>query len=330
MALYATASDDGAVQVHLGPNFPLTLTLKTATVDGKAWAQVTWQTPGRHGTGWVEVAALTMIQTSGGAVASFDALDTALADYLADYGKRVGVELLDVTRGVTYTYNADRPYLVASSMKVPIMLTLLTQLEAKGRGPNATELSRLTTMIENSNNTSASYLYKEIGYQAGINAFMKQVGIIGLTPQTPHVGWGWSTITPAAMVSLLELLHEGKVLNAKDRAQALKLMEHIQADQRVGAGDSSPAGATVALKDGWVLGPDNLYVMNSSGIITVGSETYIVAAYTMDDKTYGEGFRIVRHIYSIIGARMVGPSASSSPSPSASPSPMAPASSPSA
>ena len=118
-------------------------------------------------------------------MASFDALDTALAEYLSDYGTRVGVELLDVTRGVTYTYNADRPYLVASSMKVPIMLTLLTQLEAKGRGPNATELSRLTTMIENSNNTSASYLYKEIGYQAGINAFMKKVGITGLTPQNP-------------------------------------------------------------------------------------------------------------------------------------------------
>lgn len=330
MALYATASDDGAVQVHLGPNFPLTLTLKTATVDGKAWAQATWQTPGRQGTGWVEASALTMIQPSGGAMASFDALDTALADYLAGYGTRVGVELLDVTRGLTYTYNADRPYVVASSIKVPIMLALLTQLEAKGRRPNAKELSLLTTMIENSNNSSASALYAEIGYRTGLNAFMKKVGISGLTPHVNPVGWwGYSTITPAAMVSLLELLHEGKVLNAKDRALALKLMEHIQADQRVGAGDSSPAWATVALKDGWVLGPDNLYVMNSSGIITVGSETYIVAAYTIDDKTYGEGFRIVRHIYSIIGARMVGPSASSSASPSASPSPSLPASSPS-
>ena len=250
MTVYATASDEGAAQVHLGANFPLTLTLKSTTVDGKAWAQVTWQTPGRHGTGWVEASALTMIQPSGRAMASFDALDTGLADYLTDYGTRVGVELLDVTRGVVYGHNADRPYVVASSMKVPIMLTLLTQLEAKGRGPNATELSLLTTMIENSNNNSATALYTEIGYQAGINAFMKKVGISGLTPQTPHVGWGFSTITPAAMVSLLELLHEGKILNATDRALALKLMEHIQADQRVGVGDSSPAGATIALKDG--------------------------------------------------------------------------------
>jgi beta-lactamase class A len=321
VALYATASDDGAVQVHLGPNFPLTLTLKTATVEGKAWAQVTWQTPGRHGTGWIEASALTMIQPSGRAIASFDALDTALADYLADYGKRVGVELLDVTRGVTYTYNADLPYVVASSIKVPIMLTLLTQLEAKGRRPNAKELSLLTTMIENSNNTSASALYTEIGDQAGIDAFMTQVGVSGLTPQTPYVGWGFSTITPAAMVSLLELLHEGKVLNAKDRALALKLMEHIEADQRVGVGDSSPAGATIALKDGWVLGPDDLYVMNSSGIVTVGAETYILAVYTMDDKSWNpEGFAIVRHICKIIGARMVAPTSTPTSTPQVSPS----------
>ena len=320
VALYATASDDGAVQAHLGPNFPLTLTPKTATVDGKAWAQVTWQTPGRYGTGWVEASALTMIQPSGGAMASFDALDTALAEYLGDYGTRVGVELLDVTRGVTYTYNADRPYLVASSMKVPIMLTLLTQLEAKGRGPNATELSRLTTMIENSNNTSATKLYAEIGDQAGINAFMNQVGISGLTPQTPYVGWGWSTITPAAMVSLLELLHEGKVLNATDRALALKLMENVEADQRVGVGDSSPAGATIALKDGWVIGPDNMAVMNSSGIVTLGAETYILAVYTMDDRTWNpEGFRIVRHICKVIGTHMVAPTSPPTSPPTSTP-----------
>jgi beta-lactamase class A len=324
VAVYATASDDGAVQVHLGPNFPLTMTLKSATVDGKAWAQVTWQTPGRHGTGWVEASALTMIQPSGGAMASFDALDTALAEYLSDYGTRVGVQLLDLTRGVVYGYNADRPYLVASSMKVPIMLTLLTQLEAKGRGPNAKELSLLTTMIENSNNKSATALYKEIGQEAGINAFMKQVGITGLTPQGAdpgEPGWGWSTITPAAMVSLLELLHEGKVLNAKDRALALKLMEHIQADQRVGVGDSSPAGATIALKDGWVLGPDDLYVMNSSGIVTLGAETYILAVYTMDDNSWNpEGFAIVRHICKVIGARMVAQTSTPTSTPQVSPS----------
>jgi len=124
------------------------------------------------------------------------------------------------------------------------------------------------------------------------------------------------------MVALLERLHAGTVLNATDRALAFKLMEHIQADQRVGVGDSSPAGATIALKDGWVEGPDDLYVMNSSGIVTLGSETYIVAAYTMDDKSFAEGFAIVRHICKAIGPHMVA-SAQSSPASSPQVSPTA-------
>jgi len=309
VVVYAKASDDAAAQVHLGANFPLTLTLKSATVDGKVWDEASWETPGRHGTGWLVASAVTTIQPTGLANAGFDALDAALAEYLGDYKTRVGVELYDVTRGVTYTYNADRAYTVASSMKVPIMLTLLTQLEARGRGPTAGELSLLTTMIENSNNKSASALYAEIGYRTGVIAFMKKVGVAGLTPYVNPVGfWGWSTITPGAMVSLLALLNAGKILNATDRALALRLMEHVQLDQRVGVGDSSPVGATIALKDGWVEGPDDLYVMNSSGIVTLGAETYILAVYTVDDKSWNpEGFAIVRHICKVIGSHMVAP-----------------------
>jgi beta-lactamase class A len=290
----------------LGTNFPLTLTSESATVDGKLWDQVAWQTAGRHGTGWLPASALRMSRPSGAATASFDALDTDLAAYLAKLGAHVGVEVFDVTRGVTYTYNAGREFLVASSMKVPIMLTLLAQLETKGRQPTSGELALLTTMIENSNNDSASALYEEIGYQSGIAAFMRRLGISGLAPASPTTGWGWSVIMPATMVSLLARLHAGTILTAADRALALRLMEHVESDQQVGVGDSSPDGATVALKDGWVPGPDGLYVMNSSGIVTVGGETYIAAVYTTDDNSLEDGFDIVRHVCDVIGDRLVG------------------------
>jgi len=289
----------------LGTNFPLTLTSESATVDGKLWYQVAWQTAGRYGTGWLPASALRMSRPSGAATASFDALDTDLAAYLAKLGAHVGVEVFDVTRGMTYTYNAGRAFLVASSMKVPIMLTLLAQLETKGRQPTTGELALLTTMIENSDNDSASALYEEIGYQSGIAAFMRQLGISGLAPASPTTGWGWSAITPAAMVSLLARLHAGTILTAADRALALRLMEHVESDQQVGVGDSSPDGATVALKDGWVPGPDGLYVMNSSGIVTVGGETYIAAVYTTDNSSLEDGFDIVRHVCDVIGDRLV-------------------------
>jgi len=74
---------------------------------------------GPQGTGWLPSAAVTTTKPSGGASASFDALDSGLSDYLNDLGTKVGVQVLDVTRGVTYSFNAGKPFTVASAIKVP-------------------------------------------------------------------------------------------------------------------------------------------------------------------------------------------------------------------
>src|SRR5258708_3756688 len=183
-----------------------------------------------------------------------------------------------------------------SSMKVPIMLTFLDMTEREGREPNAQEMDLLTTMIENSNNDSASALYYgEIGGAAGVASYLRRIGITGLDPN-PNA-WGYSLVTPLAMVNLLTLLH--------DRRLALYLMGHIEPDQQVGVGDTAPAGASVAMKDGWLPGPDGLWAMNSSGIVTLGRETYIIAAYTHEQPSLGDGQAIVRHICGPVGSLLV-------------------------
>lgn len=309
VALTVDASETSPVQVHLGANFPITLTGKWAPVDGSVWYEAKWETPGRAGTGWLPDFAITTVRPSGQVTAGFDALDEALAQYLAGLGTRVGVAVFDVTRGTWYTYNADRPYYVASSIKVPIMLALLSQLEAKKRKLNASELSLMTKMIEYSDNKAAAQLYIEAGWQRGINAFLRKVGVPLLqSPPLPTMGYGYSGFTPAAMVALLTRLHEGTILNASDRALALRLMEHVTPSQRVGVGDSSPAGARVALKDGWITAPDAAgpTVMNSSGIVTLGAQTYIISVYTERDRSYAAGFQIVRHVCKVVGQRLMG------------------------
>jgi beta-lactamase class A len=215
----------------------------------------------------------------------------------------------DLTRGLTYTHNADVSYIIASTMKVPIMLTLLAQLEAKRREPTDTELSQLTAMIVHSDNNAATALYKQIGWHGGINRFMAKLGISGLSPATPTVGWGYSTVTPAAMVALLTRLYLGTVLNATHRLLALRLMEHVEVAQRIGVGDSSPAGATVAMKDGWITIADENgpYVMNSTGIVTRGAETYVIGVFTIRDRSYDEGFAIARHVCDVVGDLLMGP-----------------------
>src|SRR5437763_15486109 len=116
----------------------------------------------------------------------------------------------------------------------------------------------LTTMNENSNNDSSSALYYgESGCAVGVASYLHRIGIGGLYPN-PHA-WGWSVITSWTMVNLLTLLYEGRILTARDRQLAFSLMEHVEADQQVGVGDTAPSGALVAMKDGWVIAPDGLW-----------------------------------------------------------------------
>jgi beta-lactamase class A len=210
----------------------------------------------------------------------------------------------DVTHRRYYIYNAPGQFLVASSMKVPIMLTFLDMIERQGRRPSRYEMVLLRTMIENSNNDSASALYYgEIGGAAGVNRFMQRIGITGLSPD-PNA-WGWSLITPLTMVKLLTRLYEGDILTARDRHLALYLMEQVEADQRVGIGDTAPIGSIVAMKDGWVPGPSGLWAANSSGIVMMGRETYIIAVYTKENSSLGAGWSVVQQVCRMAASRLL-------------------------
>lgn len=286
----------GAVQAHIGPAFALSWTGESRWVDDVLWYHVQWQTPRTQYAGWARATAVTF--TSPGDVdasAEFDALAPDLAAYLAQQGSTTGAAVYDVTHKRYYTYNAGTQFIMASSAKVPIMLAFLTMVEQQGRQPNDYEMNVLTTMIENSNNDSAQVLFDEIGGAGPLESFMRGVGLNDFTADPD--AWGYSTITPLVMVRLLRLLHDGKVLNsAQDRQLALNLMENIESDQRDGVGDTAPANATVAMKDGWVQDPDGLWAVNTSGIVTVGGEAYIISVYTQGQNSVVASQDMMRHV----------------------------------
>jgi beta-lactamase class A len=275
----------GQAVVHVGQDFPLTLLGEATWKKGMLWYHVQWTAPNSTGTGWVSAAAITLAPSPHGpSWASFDVLSSSLQASLASLGDTVGAVVYDVTRQGYYTYHALDQFIIASSMKVPIMLTFLDMTEQQGREPTNDEMDLLTSMIENSDNDAASALYYgEIGGAAGVARYLHKIGITGLDPDPD--AWGYSLITPMAMVNLLTLLYQGQILTAHDRQIALDLMENVEGDQQMGVGDTAPEGATVAMKDGWVPGPDGLWAMNSSGIVTVGQQTYIIAVYTQDQSS---------------------------------------------
>jgi beta-lactamase class A len=253
----------------------------------------------------VVIGSMTLLP-SGGASAQARLTHTSGITHSSSVTHSGGImnaAVYDLTRGRYYTYGGSGLFVPASSMKVPIMLTFFDMIERQGRGPSNYESVLLRTMIENSNNDSASALYyHEIGGAAGVARYMQRIGITGLYPNPYH--WGWSQITPWAMVNMLTRLYEGTILTAHDRNLSLYLMRHVEADQREGVGDTAPVGATIALKDGWVVGPDGLWAMNSSGIVTLGQETYIIAAYTKANPSLGAGIYTVRQICAQVAAQL--------------------------
>jgi beta-lactamase class A len=306
LALLARAGDDRSVSVHVGKAFPLELTARHRTLGRDIWAEARWKTPGRSGTAWIPLDAVTRTDPERTPSASLDALDADLYRYVRSFGTRVGVQVWDRTGGMIYTHNASRRYLVASSIKVEILAWFLSTVERQGREPTARERSLLAAMIRRSDNAAAGYFYDLLGEAPGMTAYMKRIGVSGLTASPAWRGWGWGTITPAAQVRVFDLLRQGKLLNAKHTKYALDLLRRVIPEQRIGVGTTAPKGADVAMKVGWVTGPDDLWVMNSSGIVTYDGVTYVIAVYTDRDATLEEGFEIVEHVCGAIADALLG------------------------
>src|SRR5262249_7183993 len=104
---------------------------------------------------------------------------------------------------------------------------------------------------------------------------------IGVSDYRPNSnGWGWATLPPSSMAQILTMLYQGKVLNEQDRALAMRLLGNVDPGQRWGVGQAASKGASVYMKDGWVVGPNGTWAMTSSGIVESGDETYILSVYT--------------------------------------------------
>jgi hypothetical protein len=300
----AIPGGSGKVQVSLGAGFPISVRPGATTVAGVAWREVVPKTvaPGR--AGWVPASAITFKRPGGTTSAGLEALDPALKGYLARHGANVGVTVFDMTRGVTYRYEATRPFITASSVKVLIMLAFLRGLEAAHRRPTDDQVALLTAMIEHSDNGAASVLNAAVGGAAGLQRFAKTLRLAGFQPGGSR-GWGWGTLTTDAMARLLTLFQQGKVLSsAADTRLARALLGHVEEDQRFGVGWTAPAGATVQLKDGWVPGPDGLWVANSSGIVISRHATWVIAVFTAHLSSLERGIEILDHVCAAIAARL--------------------------
>jgi beta-lactamase class A len=214
-----------------------------------------------------------------------DPFTPAITSYLAGRSGVVAAAVYDLSTRQFWAIGPGRPQAEASIVKVDILETLLTQQSAGEL--SGTDQALTQSMIEDSDNDSATDLWDAVGGAGGIRSFDAKAGLADTTP-SPCVecagfawpGWGLTTTTPADQIELLrQIAVPGGLLSTAERGYVAQLMENVTASQRWGVSADVPPQVTVALKNGWLplndAGTD--WQVNSVGWVSGLGRDYLMA-----------------------------------------------------
>ncbi|MGW1725134.1 serine hydrolase [Streptomyces sp. NPDC002306] len=222
--------------------------------------------------------------------------DQLLADALAavtvpDRAK-VSAAVLDLESGQSATYG-DAAFDTASIVKVDILATLLLQAQDAGRHLTAAEKTYATAMIENSDNDSASALWRIIGKAGGLDAANKRFGLTD-TAGGDDMLWGLTRTTAADQLTLLrQVFGDDSLLSEASRSYVRGLMRQIAVDQHWGV-SAAADGSAWALKNGWLArSTTGLWDINSIGCVTADGHDYLVVVLSDGNTTQAKGIALV-------------------------------------
>ncbi|MFE5818524.1 serine hydrolase [Streptomyces sp. NPDC056479] len=229
-------------------------------------------------------------------------------------GAEVSVAVLDLESGASATYGEDA-FDTASIVKVDILAALLLRAQDEGRQLTAAEKSYATAMIENSDNASASELWRTIGEAEGLDAANERFGLTG-TEGGDGMLWGLTQTTAADQLRLLrQVFGDDSELSEASRTYLRGLMGQIAVDQRWGV-SAAADGSAWALKNGWLpRTATGLWDINSVGRVTVGGRDCLVAVLSDGNATQAKGISLVEAAAVAAVSVFVGQDASASAPP---------------
>ena len=255
----------------------------------------------------LRAAAPQTTATRATAPAATTSLATAVSALTAADENDVSVAVENLGTGVAASYNVSDKYVTASIVKLDILCTLLYQAQLSGHSPSKSQVSLITTMIENSNNDAAQRLFEDVGGAPAITAANKVFGLTDTAVEKNSVdeagySWGDTTTTVVDQLQLLrQIFTSSSVLNATNRSYVKSLMADVESDQRWGvsaaADDPSPSGSDYMLKNGWLpRRTTNLWEINSIGEVEHNGQQYLVAVLSSNNKTMDSGISVVQQL----------------------------------
>ncbi len=220
-------------------------------------------------------------------------LGPEVTNYLASRNGTVSVGVYDASTGTTYTYNSNQTYLTESVVKMSMLADVLYQKIPITDYEN----SLLTKMIENSDNSAASTIWRQLGSDQNVQSFFRKVGMTNTIAGTGG-WWGHTTTNVLDQLTMMKYFaYPNALLTDAQRAYGLNLMQNVQLDQRWGTSYGIPAGVNIALKNGWVT--TGQYV-NSVGFINGKGKNYVIAVLTTNNKSLSYGIDTINTISSLV------------------------------
>ncbi len=202
------------------------------------------------------------------------------------------------TRSVT-TLNSQTSYVTASIVKATIMAALLWQSQNTGHPLTATDKALMTTMIEDSDNASATSLWYAAGAAPGIASFLRAAGLSHTIPGANGY-WGLTETTVLDQVRLVKLLsYPNSLLTPASQAYADYLMEHIVSWEDWGVSTGPLGRATVMLKNGW-LPISGGWEINSIGHVSGDGRNYVIALLSRNNPTEAYGIQTLDTVSALI------------------------------
>jgi hypothetical protein len=239
-----------------------------------------------------------------------DPFGAATAAYLGGRAGTVLAAVYDVRTNQTWAIGGGTPQDEASIVKLDILETLLAQRSRSGSALSESDSSLAHSMIEDSDNSSATDLWDAVGGGTGIGSFNSDAGLAATTPSGcvqcpgfPWPGWGLTRTVPADQLTLLrQLVEPSRLLTPADRSYALGLMENVTPAQRWGVSGGVPPAVTVALKNGWLPldSADTDWQVNSIGWVSGQGRDYLIAVLTTGSSTEQYGIDTISGLSAIL------------------------------
>ena len=197
----------------------------------------------------------------------------------------------DLDTAQTWTLGGSTPQDEASIVKVDILEALLAQ--SKGQGLASAEQPVAQSMIEESDNDSATDLWDDAGAASGIGSFDTSAGLTNTTPsqcvECPGFPWpGWGAHHDDAIRSnhaATPLVQANNLLTSSGTPVRPRPHGERHLLRAMGRHGGSPSGVTVALKNGWLPlnAADTDWQINSVGWVSGGGRNYPLAVLTTGD-----------------------------------------------